>query len=47
MVKLIKEYRETNGDPPIGMQAFYDYTHEAQMKRASLIQLYINEYSDN
>ena len=47
VVKLIKEYRETNGEPPVGMQAFYDYTHEAQMKRASLVQLYIKEYSDN
>lgn len=47
IVKLIKIYREEHGEPPAGMQAFYNYTHEAQMKRASLIQLYINEYSEN
>lgn len=46
IVKLIKAYRETEGDPPPAMQAFYDYLHEAHMERAARIQWYLKKYTE-
>jgi len=47
VVKLIKEYRDEHGDPPPGMMSMYEYLHEKHMRRASLIQMYIKEYSES
>ena len=46
VVKLIKEYRDKHGDPPLGMQALYDYLHESHMKKASQIQWYLAQYTE-
>ena len=46
VVKWIRIYRESNGEPPVGMMEFYNYLHEAHTERATRIQLYINRYSE-
>ena len=39
VVRLIKEYREQNGEPPEGMKMLYDYLHNKYMKKATLIRV--------
>ena len=35
VVKIIEDYRKTNGEPPASMQAVYDYIHEKNMESAA------------
>jgi ferritin len=39
VVRIIKEFRAKNGEPPENMKAVYDYLHEQQIDHASKINI--------
>lgn len=47
VVKLIKSYREKHGEPPVAMQAVYDWQHEKQIKETKEIKILQNQYKEN
>lgn len=44
IVKIIRDYRDTNGEPPVSMQAVYDYLHKKQIDRVTSIQTMLSSY---
>lgn len=46
VVRKIREYRETDGEPPAPMQAVYDILHEMHMEKAAKIQWYLTKYME-
>ena len=39
ITEMIKRYRETNGEPPAGMMAVWEYLHEQQIQNAMRIKV--------
>jgi len=46
VVKLIEEYRKSNGEPPANMLAVYDYLHKQQIKHAEEAKRYQSMYRE-
>lgn len=44
VVKIIDEYRKANGNPPIAMQAIYDFLHEKFMHETKEIKIMQDMY---
>lgn len=45
VTKIIKAYRDENGDPPAGMQTLYDFLHRKHIARSVNVQRYLDKYS--
>ena len=46
ITELITAYRETNGEPPAGMLAIYDYLHEQQIENAMRVKVKQKMYEE-
>ena len=44
VVEIIKEYRDEKGEPPVEMQAVYDYLHNQQIEEAAEVKRYQDMY---
>ena len=46
VVRIIEEYRKTNGEPPIAMQTLYDYLHELSIEKSEEVKRYQAMYKE-
>lgn len=46
VAKLIEDYRKTNGEPPVTMQAVYDYLHKKSIEKAEKVKRYQAMYKE-
>ena len=46
VTELITSYRQTNGEPPAGMLAVYDYLHEQQLENAMRVKVKQRMYEE-
>ena len=46
VANIIDEYKRTNGEPPVAMQAVYDYLHEKNMKAVAEVRVMQNMFRE-
>ena len=46
VTEMISAYRETNGEPPAGMMAIYEYMHEQQIEMAMMVKVKQKMYEE-
>ena len=46
VTQLISRYRQTNGEPPAGMMAIYNYLHEQQTENAMRVKVKQRMYEE-
>ena len=46
VTQLISQYRQTQGEPPAGMLAIYDYLHEQQIENAMRVKVKQKMYDE-
>lgn len=47
VTEIIKQYRETNGEPPADMMAVYDYLHKQQIDKSLEVKMLQTMYKES
>lgn len=46
VVRIITEYRQKNGEPPVPMMAVYTYLHERSVEKVAKVKVYQSQYAN-